>query len=93
MSDELRAVVRRVYRLAGKRLLLLEDDYEGGVESGDEVEIDLSGGGSVRVNVEGVAWGSSFGAGPNPPLTLVVPWGDEPDPEDGARVRGVSRKR
>lgn len=89
MDDRLRAVVRRTYRLPGKRLLLLEDTYEGGVEQGERVEIDLPEGRSAIVSVEGVAWGSAFKAD-NPPLTLIVPWGEEPDPEPGARVRGVA---
>ncbi len=89
MNDELRATVRRTYRLPGKRLLLLEDTYEGGVEQGDRVEVALPGGRKLVVEVEGVAWGSSFSA-ENPPLTLVLPWAEEPDPEPGASVRGVS---
>jgi hypothetical protein len=88
LDDDLRATVRRTYRLAGKRLLLLEDSYEGGVEQGDRVEVALPGGRRAVVAVEGVAWGSSFSA-ENPPLTLVLPWGDDPDPEPGASVRGV----
>lgn len=90
MNDDLRATVRRTYRLPGKRLLLLEDSYEGGVEQGDDVEVALPGGRVVRAKVEGVAWGSSMSAD-NPPLTLVVPWGDDPDPEPGASVRAVAR--
>jgi len=93
VDDELRAAVRRVYRLPGKRLLLLEDTYEGGVETGDEVEVELPDGRTTRRKVDGVAWGSSFGAGPNPPLTLIVLWGEEPDPERGAKVRALPRAR
>lgn len=88
MDDLLRATVRRTYRLPGKRLLLLEDSYEGGVEQGDRVEVGLPDGRHASVSVEGVAWGSSFSA-ENPPLTLVIPWGEDPDPEPGASVRGV----
>lgn len=93
VDDELRAAVRRVYRLPGKRLLLLEDSYEGGVEMGDEIEVGLPDGRSARVPVDGVAWGSAFGLGRNPPLTLIVLWSDEPDPEKGAVVRAVPRSR
>ena len=89
MDELLSATVRRTYCLPGKRLLLLEDTYEGGVEQGDEVEVALPDGRALRVAVEGVAWGSSFQA-VNPPLTLVLPWGEDPDPEPGARVRGVA---
>lgn len=90
MDDHLRATVRRTYPLSGKRVLLLEDTYEGGVEAGDVVEVALSPERTVRVTVDGVAWGSSF-TKDNPPLTLIVHWGDEPDPMVGASVRGVKR--
>lgn len=89
MDDELRGRVRRTYSLPGKRLLLLDDDYEGGVESGDEIEVGV-GERDVRVVVESVAWGSAISA--SPPVTLIVPWGDDPDPEAGALVRGVPRR-
>ncbi len=89
MDDRLRATVRRTYRLPGKRLLLLEDSYTGGVEAGERVEVELPGGALTEVAVEGVAWGSAFTA-ENPPLTLIVPWGDAPDPEPGASVRDVA---
>lgn len=92
MDDKLRASVRRVYRLPGKRLLLLEESYEGGVEMGDRVEVTLGDGRALEVEVDGVAWGSSFGAARNPPLTLVVVWNDaDPEPDEGASVRGIPR--
>lgn len=91
MDDLLRAAVRRVYRLPGKRLLLLEDSYEGSVETGEDIEVALPDGRMTRAKVDGVAWGSSFGARSNPPLTLIVLWNDEPDPEPGAIVRGLAR--
>lgn len=92
MDEELRAAVRRVYRLPGKRLLLLEESYEGGVETGERVEVQLPDGRAVEAEVDGVAWGSSFGSGRNPPMTLVVLWSDaDPDPDEGAPVRGVPR--
>jgi hypothetical protein len=92
VDDELRAAVRRVYRLPGKRLLLLEDTYEGGVEAGDQIEVALPDGRLARAKVDGVAWGSAFGMGRNPPLTLVVLWNDDPDPERGAAVRAVPKR-
>ncbi len=87
MEEELRGTVRHTYRLAGKRLILLEEDYVGGVESGDRVELRLPGDRSLEVVVDGVAWGSAMAA--NPPLTLIVAWGDLPDPEPGSPVRGL----
>jgi hypothetical protein len=89
LEIDLRASVRRTYRLAGKRLLLLDDSYEGGAESGDWIEVELPDASKLRVQIEGIAWGSAFGA-QKPPLTLIVPWGDDPDPAAGASVRGVA---
>lgn len=88
MDDRLLATVRRTYQLPGKRLLLLEDTYSGGVESGERVEIELPEERRVQVLVDSVAWGSAYRA-ENPPLTLIVLWGDEPDPPPGSKVRGV----
>ncbi len=88
MEFDLRAVVRRTYRLPGKRLLLLEDSYQGGIEAGEWVEIGMPDGEKLRAKVEGVAWGSAFSA-ENPPITLILPWDDAPDPLPGASVRSA----
>jgi hypothetical protein len=89
VESDLRASVRHIYRLPGKRLLLLDDGYEGGVEAGDWIELSSPAGTTMRVQVDSVAWGSSFKA-LNPPLTLVCKWGNDPDPEPGSKVRSVS---
>ena len=89
-NDPLRAVVTRTYRLGAKRLLVLADDYEGGVDVGDRVQVELADGRTAEVAVDGVAWGSSYDAR-NPPLTIVAVWDDaDPDPLEGAKVVGRS---
>jgi hypothetical protein len=90
LEFDLRATVRRTYRLPGKRLLLLEDSYEGGVETGDWIQIGLPDGRQLRARIDGVAWGSAYSA-ENPPLTLICLWNDDPDPPPGSTVRSEPR--
>lgn len=92
MEFDLRAKVRRTYRLSGKRLLLLDDTYEGGVEGGDWIELTAPSGRTTQVQVESVAWGSAFKAS-NPPLTLIVEWQEDVDPEPGSTVKTIPPQR
>jgi hypothetical protein len=87
VEDYLRGTVRHTYRLTGKRLILLEEDYVGGAEAGDLVELRLPGDRPLKVVLDGVAWGSAMAS--NPPLTLIVAWEDLPDPPPGSPVRGL----
>lgn len=87
MAEGFKAKVRRAYPLEGKRVLILQDGYEGDVEAGDAVEVVLPAG-AVRGQVATVAWGSAFHA-ESPPLTIVVT-GLDADPSEGALVRGVT---
>ena len=87
-SSNLRGTVRQVYQLPGKRLLVLDDNYEGDVEAGDWVEVTSPEGRSHRVQIDSVALGSAVKS-LNPPLTLICIWGDAPEPVPGSGVRGI----
>lgn len=87
-EDGFHATVRQVYRLADSLLLVLEEDYRGDIGPGDRLDVDISGGRTVRTTVKDLAWGSAFHAS-NPPLTLIVDLIDGDEPGPGAIVRPV----
>jgi len=87
VAEGFKAKVRRAYPLDGKRVLILQDGYEGDIEAGDPVEVALASG-AVRAEIATVAWGSAFHA-ESPPLTIVVT-GLEEDPAEGTAVRGLA---
>ncbi len=87
MASDLRGRLRRSYVLEGKRVLVLQEGCTGGIETGDEVRVELKSGEFATCKVATVAWGSGFQA-TSPPLTLVVE-GLDADPADEANVEGL----
>ena len=62
-------IVGRTYVLQGDRVLIMKS-YEGDIEPGDVIEVDLPAG-NASITIKKVAWGSAFNA-ESPPLTLIV---------------------
>ncbi len=87
MPSDLEAHLIRTYVLQGKRVLLLREGCKGGVEPGDEVEIETTSGAMRRATVKSVAWGSGFHA-EAPPLTLIVDGAEDVEVAEGAKVVG-----
>ncbi len=87
MAEAFKAKVRRAYPLDGKRVLILQDGYEGDIEAGDILQVTMPDG-PAKVQVATVAWGSAFHA-ESPPLTLVVE-GLEDNPAEGAAISGIA---
>jgi hypothetical protein len=85
MTRAFRGRVRKAYPLGEHRALVFDDQYEGDIESGDRLSVDLGGGASATVEVVSLAWGSAFRAD-SPPLTLVVNGLDD-EKVEGAEVR------
>ena len=85
MTRAFRATVRKAYPMGEHRALVLDDQYEGDIESGDRLAVDLPGGAHATVEVVSLAWGSAFRAD-SPPLTLVVDGLDD-QKVDGAEIR------
>ena len=79
MDKLFRGVVGRTYVLQGDRVLIMKS-YEGDIEPGDVVEVELPAG-NAPITVKKVAWGSAFNA-ESPPLTLIV------EPVDAAIAAG-----
>lgn len=88
MAAGFRARVARSYVLKGQRVLVLREGYEGDIEVGDRVELDVGGAEPARGIVASIAWGSAFHA-EDPPLTLVVDGVADADPVADAEVRGL----
>lgn len=80
-----RGRVRKTYPMGENRALVLQDEYEGDVGVGEQVEVALPSGERARVEVVQLAWGSAFRAS-SPPLTLIVAGLGEELPEEGAEV-------
>lgn len=79
MDRQFRGIVGRTYVLQGDRVLIMQS-YEGDIEAGDVVEVELPAG-NAAITVKKVAWGSAFNA-ESPPLTLIV------EPVDAAIATG-----
>jgi hypothetical protein len=79
--------ILRSYLLEGRRVLILQEGYEGDIEIGESVDIELPAGETKRGEVVNIAWGSAFHAD-SPPLTLVVAGVDD-EPAEAGRVSGV----
>ena len=88
MGTDFRATLASSYPLRDQRVLLLETDFEGTIEAGDWIEMDLPAGGPIRVQVKSLGWGSAFQAHAAK-LMLVVAGLPEP-PSDGSELRGAS---
>jgi hypothetical protein len=87
VAEGFKAKVRRAYPLDGKRVLILQEDYEGDIEAGDTLEVTMPDG-PAKVQVATVAWGSAFHA-ESPPLTLVVEGLDD-NPAEGAAISSTA---
>ena len=83
------ARLRQHYRLEEVDLLVLEETYEGDIGPGDRLKVELPAGGTKKILVQDVAWGSSVSS-KNPPLTLIVRGLDGAEPAPGALIDPVS---
>lgn len=88
MSERFGATLRQHYRLTDTDLLVL-DEYEGDVGTGDVLAVELPGGRKASFSVHDLAWGSAYNAA-SPPLTLIVKGLGAIEPEKGARITPVS---
>jgi hypothetical protein len=88
MAEAFVGTIQRSYQLEGNHVVILRESYEGEVEIGDWIAVELPGGDTGRGRVKSIAWGSAFDA-QSPPLTLVVE-GLTAVPEANASVRGAA---
>lgn len=87
MARAFRGTIRKSYAMGEHRALVLDEKYEGDIESGDRLEVELPSGELAQVEVVSLAWGSAFRA-TSPPLTLVVQGLDD-SPAEGAVIRAT----
>jgi hypothetical protein len=69
-------------------VLLLDTDFEGSIEAGDWIEVDLPSAGQSRVQVKSVGWGSAFQA--HAAKLMLIVTGLPEAPADGTELRGTA---
>ena len=88
MGIDFKATIGSSYPLRDQRVLLLETDFEGSIEAGDWIEMDLPSRRATRVQVKSIGWGSAFQA--HAAKLMLIVTGLPEAPADGTELRGAS---